>query len=267
MCGKDYEVTVPLKTTQWFAAKKSPKKKGFYERRIANYAPYEDAPMVGSHLRLDYWDGKQWIKTASSGKPLGGYLDASGRGVFWRGLIEVPRCDYLPGGLKMPEEHHVHLSADFPCDVSISNFSESERRYIDIYGALLQRLMIEEIEPVTKQEIQFVEMCRGNEHPHTELERVWKKYRLEVMYDVAQRMEKSACKSGIYDFEIYRERFLVLALHGHAKAREWVRKNDGFPQHYNTKRVPVCLLDVDPPKVRSMYVQRLGGNFGGGSKG
>lgn len=272
MSGRDFEVQVALKTTPWDHRSSRPARPGFYEWSDGKIAPSDVPPKKGRHLRLNYWDGKRWLVTDLTGKlvtePTGKKMrqmpvEIPGHDGFWRGLIRIPELQKLAGGLEIPQEHLGFLHADFTYNVSIENLSASERSLFDRYGALLSALITKKVEAVSRHEKDFVAMCFGHRHPKREAERAWKKYLLNVMYEIAMWMEKESCRGGPFEFEDYRARFLLLAKHGHEEAKTWVKLNNGWPQDYPQKADPINLVDIYPDVPVNTFLWRVAGSYGG----
>lgn len=276
MSGKEYVVQVTLKTTRSFPGRRRPSRPGFYQWHD-NQRHSEGILRKGSRIKLDYWDGKRWLATTSGGilvtEP--GKRDKHGkigepefveirkdREGYWLGLVEMPEFRPMDGDLTISEEHRSYLHADFPCEVSIEGYEEFERSLLDRYGALLNVLMMKEVEAVTNQEKAFVEMCSGNCHPKGKVDHVWKKYRLDVLYKIAMAMERKASNNGAFDFDIYRKRVVELATHGHPDAIKWVKSNHGWPKGYPTNPTPIKLMDADPVVTPTIYTRRLNGSYG-----
>lgn len=60
-------------------------------------------------------------------------------------------------------------------DVDESRFTAAELRLIDKYGAWMEALEGQAIEPVTEAQKRFVQVCRGVTQPAAPLELAWKK--------------------------------------------------------------------------------------------
>lgn len=267
MPGKEFKVEIPFITTPWFPLYYHPKRIGFYECRDDYSKPADGAPPVGTVIWLDFWDGKGWVETNRKGRILNGGQHVVRERGFWRGLSEIPTFSLPKGGIAIPEEHRPYLFADFLCEVPIDDYPPSELHLLCGYGTLMSNLMSGCVEAVSNDEKRFVEMCDGKRNPISQAEFAWKRYRLDVMYKATQEMETSACIRGTYDFEQYRERFLLMATHGHLEARVWVKDNGGRPEGFSITKSPFNLRDVYPPKVKSTYMKRMNGSFGGGGKG
>ena len=267
MPGREFKVELPLRTTPWFPFDCYPKWMGFYECCGSYSAPADGAPPVGAVIRLDFWDGKGWVETNRNGRVLNGGQHVVGQRGFWRGLSEIPTFSLPKGGIAIPEEHRSYLFADFLCEVPIDDYSVSEQHQLSCYGALMWYLMWEDLDAVSNDEKRFIEVFKGERAPVSQAEFAWRRYRLDVMYQATKEMEISACNRGTYDFEQYRERFLLLATHGHERARVWVKENGGRPVGVSMVKRHFNLRDVYPPYVKNTYVRRMSGSFGGGAKG
>lgn len=267
MSGREFKVELPLKTTPWFPSDYHPKWMGFYECCDGYSAPTDVAPPVGTVISLDFWDGKGWVETNKNGRVLNGGQHVTGQRSFWRGLSEFPTFSLPKGGISIPEEHRSYLFGDFLCEVPIDGYTVSEQHLLNCYGALMSDLMWGGVEAVSNDENRFIEVCEGKRPPVSQAEFAWKRYRLDVMYQATIEMEIGACNRGMYDFEQYRERFLLLATHGHLGARVWVKENGGRPEGFSITKSTFSLCDVYPPHVKNTYMRRMNGNFGGGAKG
>lgn len=82
--------------------------------------------------------------------------------------------------------------------------ANSERNLLSRYGAWLQALAESELEPITPQQLNFVEVCRGRAEPRSEFELVWVKYQ--------------ANRKVFYSGE--RGRLVELALNDHLSVRQ-----------------------------------------------
>ena len=56
------------------------------------------------------------------------------------------------------------------------DFTIKEAQLLERHGSAFNELDLAKREPVTEEEIKFVEVCRGLKEPETEAERVWSKY-------------------------------------------------------------------------------------------
>jgi len=138
----------------------------------------------------------------------------------WRGLVAEPNKDkYFDAASK----HLQILNRSFIHEVSIEQLSETDREILVRYGRLLDNLMTGELPPITAAEESFVKMCAGEDKPSGRIETAWKKYRLDVMFQVAKRMRALTSQHA---YEEYRARFLQLASHGHKGAIEWIKRDN-----------------------------------------
>lgn len=116
------------------------------------------------------------------------------------------------------DEHRQRLSRPFKPEVSLRLYTDHERNLIVRYGSWLKALMLEKIEPFTESQRNFVQMCLGKREPKTELELLWRKYQIDVMYKVACDCEY-LIGSRFTRSEVNRM-FRRLALMGHVSALE-----------------------------------------------
>lgn len=60
------------------------------------------------------------------------------------------------------------------------DFTIKEAQLLERYGFAFNELDLGKREPVTPEETQFVDVCRGQRAPTTEAERVWSKYTARI---------------------------------------------------------------------------------------
>lgn len=167
-----------------------------------------------------------------------------------------------------PPDHKTYLAQPFVPDVPLDGFSEADTTLLEKYGSWLKALMLRQIEPVTDEQRQFVQMCFGEASPGNELARIWKQYQLNVMYHVALKMEAQIAD---HDFP-YRwivERFRTLAEQGHQGARAWLHKEKlSFAPPKMPPLVDIARIYPDRyPKLDLMDAVRiLPGSFESGSR-
>lgn len=85
----------------------------------------------------------------------------------------------------VPDEHKIYRQTEFKPDVCLDEYSEDEKIILRKYGSWLKALMQGKITPTTDEQRYFLQMCFGEVHPNTDIQRTWKKYQLDVMYKVA----------------------------------------------------------------------------------
>lgn len=114
----------------------------------------------------------------------------------------------------------VRLPFDIQCDVSV--FSTEEQEKLRKYGSWLHALMQGHAAPTSQAQKAFVQCCHGKKSAETEFEILWVKYRLQVMFERVQRMEKTLADGR--DYADIRKEYARLARMGHAGARAWMEK-------------------------------------------
>lgn len=273
MSGREYEVILPIEPSGWIPAPKHPIRKGFYEWREGVTRPLDNRPPIGEKLFLEYWNGKCWVETHPNGKlvttKVGNARGAKPSQVhknvprysYWRGIQLTPYiCDDIPE-FRILDAHRSYLWADFRLDVSIDHYREEERQLLNRFGALLNWLTNGH-ESMSKHETRFVDMCLGKVAPQGPVESVWKKYRLDLMYLIARKMEADSARNGEYVFDEYKPRFIQLAYHGHNESQAWVRKE--CPKLTDAERIgldgPINLIDIFPEKKVAPFMMRLSGS-------
>ncbi len=138
-----------------------------------------------------------------------------------------------------PQSHVQYLRTEFKPAVSLETYTAEEQRILKKYGSWLRALMLGDIEPVTEEETYFVRMCHGEEHPRTEIHAAWKKYQLDLMYDVASHMDEHIGTHD-YPYSWVVTRFTNLAQQGHRRAVEWLEREG---QQYKVPDSPP-LIDI-----------------------
>lgn len=104
--------------------------------------------------------------------------------------------------------------------------------------------MNKDIVPVTEGQARFVEMCEGKCHPETEFEHLWKKYQLDIMYDIAKACEYHiGIRFSYYEISAM---FKKLASQGHQKALTWSSSWKLSPDH----KPPLINLRASRPEKR-----------------
>mgnify|MGYP002078139210 CR=1 FL=1 len=124
-----------------------------------------------------------------------------------------------------PHEHKSYRALAFSPEASLDNLTADEIACLHKYGAWLKALMQEKILPYTDEQRAFVEMCNGKSHPQNELAKTWKKYQLNVMYEIALKMDGSlAAADTKFTYAHVVTRFRKIAAQGHTQAIEWLKK-------------------------------------------
>lgn len=125
--------------------------------------------------------------------------------------------------MRIPEDHREFLDTTFEPIVSLDSFSERDKKILARYGAWLDGLMNGDIDPFTPEQGRFVDMCSGKARPASEIEEIWQKYRLEVLYEVACLMDK-AITTNQFSYDEIRQLFEEVAQQGHKLAADWLYK-------------------------------------------
>ncbi len=105
------------------------------------------------------------------------------------------------------------LPFDLQCDET--SFSGEDREKLRKYGSWMHALMQGFIAPTTPAQDAFVECCQGKRVAETEFEVLWKTYRLQVLFERVQRMEKSLV-DGSREYAEVRREYARLARMGYA---------------------------------------------------
>lgn len=122
---------------------------------------------------------------------------------------------------QLSHQHFRRIPFELGCDVS--DFSSEEQEKLRSYGSWLHALMQGQIAPSTPAQEDFVQCCRGKKSAETPFEILWVKYRLQVMFEEAQRMERTLA-DGSREYADVRREYARLAQMGHAGARSWMEK-------------------------------------------
>lgn len=146
------------------------------------------------------------------------------------------------------EEHKTYLHEEFRPEVPIDGYGEDEKVILRKYGSWLKALMLREIEPVTDEQRYFLQMCYGETHPRSAIQRVWKKYQLDVMYKIAYKMATEIADNAFSYAQVVNY-FVKLEQQGHHAAIEWLNMEGR-----------VCNVPEDPPLVdiARIYLRRPG---------
>jgi hypothetical protein len=84
--------------------------------------------------------------------------------------------------------------------------------------------MLRKIIPYTDEQREFVKMCNGEAHPPNEIARTWKKYQINLMYEIAIKMDSTLGSADTkYTYSHVVTSFHNIAAQGHTKAMEWLQ--------------------------------------------
>jgi len=144
----------------------------------------------------------------------------------------------------LPSNHREFLATPFVPYVELGGYTEEEQKLLLKYGAWLDALMLGKIEPLTDSQRKFVEMCGGKRHPETKFELVWKRYRIDRMYDIAKQCEYHVGSRFTYGEVEYL--FKRLALQGHAESLKWSKNWKLPPDH---KPPLISIKNIYPTKL------------------
>jgi uncharacterized protein YifE (UPF0438 family) len=90
--------------------------------------------------------------------------------------------------------HKRYVRRRFHPECRLEGFPAQEIEVIERYGSWLEALMKETIQPFTEDQKRFIAMCKGERKAESMFEVIWRKYRLEVLYNEdyneALRMEQ-----------------------------------------------------------------------------
>lgn len=124
-------------------------------------------------------------------------------------------------GAQFSHQDFRRLPFELQCDVSV--FSADEQEKLRKYGSWLHALMQGHIAPTTPAQEAFVQCCLGKRSAETPFEILWVKYRLQVMFERVQRIERTLA-DGSCEYADVRKEYARLARMGHAGARAWMEK-------------------------------------------
>jgi hypothetical protein len=86
--------------------------------------------------------------------------------------------------IKAPPEHQAFCGKRMRIDVTtLSIFPKEEIDFLEQYGIWLTALANGDIEPFTKKQTEFVEVCRGERKPFEMWEKAWSKFQARRKYD------------------------------------------------------------------------------------
>jgi uncharacterized protein YifE (UPF0438 family) len=125
--------------------------------------------------------------------------------------------------LSVPPDHLHYRRIPFEPKCDLTHLSAEEQEKLRQYGSWLHALMQRVIKPTTPAQEAFVQCCRGNKRAETELEVLWVRFRIQVLFERAQRMEKSLTDGGREYAEIRKE-YARLAKMGHPGAQQWMEQ-------------------------------------------
>ena len=168
-----------------------------------------------------------------------------------------------------PSKEHLHLfDAAYECEVSLAGYSNREKEILETNGAWLDALMFGEITPDTKEQEHFVSMCYGEVHPANPIEKAWKKYRLDLMYKVARKMETEISQS-LFDYATVRDRFAVLVQQRHRGAINWLH-NEGIDFEVPDHPSLINIAEIDPDRPAKIDILDTGaildGSYGSSTR-
>lgn len=162
---------------------------------------------------------------------------------------------------RSPARHREFLATSFEPQVKIDAYPEEEQKLLLKYGSWLKALMLEQVEPVTEPQKQFIEMCNGKRRPQTELELLWYKYQIDLMYLIAKQCEYHI--GNRFSYQEVEAMFKKLALQGHPEALRWSK---GWKLPVNHRPPLVNIKKIYPKNLyesNDIYAwQRLPGNPG-----
>jgi uncharacterized protein YifE (UPF0438 family) len=105
------------------------------------------------------------------------------------------------------------------CDSSI--FLSDELEKLLKYGTWLNYLMHEYITPNTEAQKDFIRCCKGEKDSETFYEKLWFKYRVQLLYEQAIIAAKQC---GQNSYALVHWEFEQLAMLGHTGAKDWLNK-------------------------------------------
>lgn len=120
------------------------------------------------------------------------------------------------------EVHKRLLKQSFSPLLRPDGFTEADWAYLQKYGAWLHALMYGDIEPITKEQIHFIQVCNDMTPPISEPERIWKSYRNEVRsFKIIQRLGEKKIAYKEAHLELTK---LAMPPFSSSEATKWIDK-------------------------------------------
>jgi len=166
--------------------------------------------------------------------------------------------------ISIPEGHRTYLHLEFIPEIDIEKYQDEEKIALKKYGSWLKALMIGKIEPITDEQTYFLEMCYGKKHPRNRLQHIWKKYQLDVMYEIAKKLDDGlSLASSIFTYDQVVSRFQKLAEQGHIASIKWLeRENQKINTCNSYPLIDIARIYPRPPKPLSYPITVLSGSYG-----
>jgi uncharacterized protein YifE (UPF0438 family) len=118
------------------------------------------------------------------------------------------------------EVHKSLLKQSFSPLLRPDGFTEADWAFLQKYGAWLHALMHGDIEPITKEQVHFIQVCNEMAPPISEPERIWKNYQNEVKsFKIIQRLVEKKISYKEAHLELTR---FAMPPFSSSEARKWI---------------------------------------------
>jgi uncharacterized protein YifE (UPF0438 family) len=115
-------------------------------------------------------------------------------------------------------QHRKYLDKTWTQIAARSLFTDAEAEYLMKYGNWLRALMNDHIQPTTKAQRHFIQVCAGKKAATADYEQLWMRYQLEL----ACQKTKHDLSTNEIAYAVARERISRLAAIGSVAAKNWL---------------------------------------------